>query len=215
MKKIKITVGNCYELLVEIRNLAIAAYGIERTSSLEKYYELYKKCPKAFLVVQDIETEKVVGYNISLPLTKEYFNMTISPNYTEDDLTPDKVIDYHYGVNYIYFFSIVIDRSYEHRLIVLREMRFKQEIFFRRQIRLGRYINSTSALSYSDSGIKICLGLGMKSVGTNKKGTVFVNKGFDRKLVAKNIDDKNIILRNFTKNKLKQNSVFNKIKQQT
>lgn len=196
---IEIRIGKARHHMAMVRELATKVYDPKDVSPLAKYLELFDRCPEGFIFAFDTDTNRLVGYIISLPLEQEYFPRTTEMDYTEGDLTPEVVKQYTKGNNYVYLFSIVSNRNHPKRLEILRSLSRAYVSQLRDMARDGKYVLEASAIALSESGIKICQGMNMEEKGVNPKGTVFHSEKFHKLYIDS--DTKQDIIRNFIINK--------------
>lgn len=197
--QIHFQIGKCRQFIPQIVSLALQVYREENVSSITKYYSLYDKCPESFIVALDPKTNKVLGYIISIPFSRFYFNQTIKPDYNEDGLNHNDIRPFQKGNNLVYLFSIVTKPDYINRTGVLSGLSRTLRDQFKTMASQGIYITEASALALSDSGIKICHGLKMQTMGSNAHGTVFYNSQFYKLFV--DMESKNEIIKNFIHNR--------------
>ncbi|MBX2986734.1 MAG: hypothetical protein KF802_02455 [Bdellovibrionaceae bacterium] len=195
---IRVTIGKKKHYMPMVVNLAERVYKSEDVSPLKKYYALFDKCPEAFIFAFD-EQDKLVGYIISLPLIKEYFPQTIKSDYTEQDLTLDKVKPYTRGNNYVYLFSIVSDLKHKDRHAIFKALS-KAYINQLRQLAIdGKYVMESSAVALSPIGQKICQIMRMQEVGVNPKGVVYHQPKFHKIFVDTKPEVKDMVRDNFVR----------------
>jgi hypothetical protein len=196
---IKILIGGNSQYLNPAVSLAMKVYKKEDVSPLAVYKEMHDRNPNAFVFAIDDRTHELVGYVINIPLEKSYFESTNQASYDESDLTPDRILQFKKGMNYIYMFSIVINPGYTDRVPALRALVNGVREQFNSLAQDGKYITQASAVALSDSGIKLCQGMKMTEIGVNKKGTVFIHKSFHT--LFANDATKSHILKTFVQNK--------------
>lgn len=197
--QIKFQIGRCRQLIPQIVDLALRVYKEENVSSMSKYYTLYDKCPESFIVALDPRSNKVLGYIITIPFSRNYFDKTIRPNYNEDDLSAQDIRPFQKGNNLVYLFSIVTMPDYGNRTGVLSGLSRTLRDQFKGMSSEGVYITEASALALSESGIKICKGLKMDVMGSNPDGTVFYNPQFYKLFV--DMESKEEIIKKFIHNR--------------
>jgi hypothetical protein len=206
---IDVIVGGDGSYLEQVVNLDHKVFSPWAWKTEAQYREIFDKSPNSFLFSIDSDTGKLIGYLIVLPVTKEYFERTLLPDFSENDISPDKIKNFSKGTNnLIYLMGIANDPHSKDRLRSLNKLSVTYKNILKSMAQ-DEFIlvSQASALACGEGGVKLCLGLKMNEVCTNHKGVIYVNRKFHEEFL--NLCDKQELLKALQSNVIASKRIDN------
>lgn len=185
---ITVKIGDCREHIPRIVEMAEEVYALGNVSPYQRYLGFYTICPQSYITAYD-DNGTLCGYIIAVPVDEDYFESTTKPDFKEKNFFSTIAKQYTNGENKLYLFSIVVLPSHTQRVQILGALARGFVRHLRGQAQLGKVTTEISALALSESGKKICRGIGMFKVAKNSKGSVFVNRDFVKVYLDQNLKD--------------------------
>lgn len=185
--------------LIGAINLAVETYQGQHVFSHSKHIEIFKANPNSYFFAYDINTKRVVGCIVAIPVTDEFFKRTLSDDFEEDELNKSVIIsNTETGIRKLYFCSITCDQKNSDRVRILSGLVKKFISFHSTQLLEGCKVTEVSAMAISDAGVKLCKMMGLSLHSKHKDGhSVFRLSNLSKKIYDNHLTDvqKNIVVR--------------------
>lgn len=153
-----------YEDIKEAVKLDHIVYAGMEHVDVDECYSWHKLNKDIYIIIKDTNTNKVVAYTNTTPITEECYNKIKSGEFLTTNITQDMILPYEMPSPYnLYFFSIVIHPDYQNtglfsimlNTLIDKFIQFaKQDIFIKRMI----------ADAVTSNGEKFCTLFGMRKI---------------------------------------------------
>lgn len=169
---------NCYignhvtpEMIYQAVNIDESVFSFDFRGVYETCINWWKKNPAIYIMIEDVETKKIVGYINAMPINEEYYQLIRTGDVIDTQIPDDEIEMYDFPDTYrLYFSSIAIHPKYRNTsafkalfdafMIHMLEL-YNREIYFK----------SILADVVSDMGEKLCKCIGLQYIKDSNHGT--------------------------------------------
>lgn len=160
---------NCYVGQCVTPEMIYQAVGIDGCVYTDEFQGVYDTCinwwkrnPAVYVMIEDTETKRIVGYINAMPLTEEYYNFIRCGDTIDTDIPCDMIETYDFPDTYkLYFSSIAIHPDY-HNTSAFKALLDGFMIHILQLYEREIYFSSIVADAVSDVGEKLCKYMGLK-----------------------------------------------------
>ena len=165
----------CYsgtEITLEMIRQAVSIDKQVYSSDFQGIYEAcikwWEKNPYIYVMVEDCDAKKIVGYINAIPLSDTYYNNIRNGDIVDTKLPLEEIKVYHNNERYkLYFSSIAIHPDYQNTTVFKTLLNgFKQHVSHLQS--KGIFFSNVIADVVSDMGGKLCKHFGLKYVQDSK-----------------------------------------------
>lgn len=169
---------NCYVGQNVTPGMIYQAVGIDSHVYADEFQGVYETCinwwkknPAIYIMLEDVETKRIVGYINAMPLTDEYYQFIRSGATIDTDIPCEMIETYDFPDTYkLYFSSIAIDPEY-HNTSAFKALFDGFMIHIMQLYEREIYFSSIVADAVSPIGEKLCKYIGLQYLEASNHGS--------------------------------------------